>query len=190
MVSQILLYFQYFDLRFDSLQKLCYIFNILSFEVWLHAKLFKYFDLRFDSLQKLCCIFNILSFEVWLLAKYFEYFDLRFDSQIIWSMQFDPDNLIQTIWSRQFDPDNLIQTVWSRQFDPDNLIQTIWSRQFDLHKLIQTIWSRQFWSRNQDGTISHRSCFVLFSIQFIFFDREKFSGSIECKNWGFVNLVP
>ena len=79
MVSQILLYFQYFDLRFDSLQKLCYIFNILSFEVWLHAKLFKYFDLRFDSLQKLCCIFSILSFEVWFLAKimlYFQYFEL------------------------------------------------------------------------------------------------------------------
>ena len=131
----------FWALRFDSLQKLCYIFNILSFEVWLHAKLFKYFDLRFDSLQKLCCIFNILSFEVWLLAKYFEYFDLRFDSQIIWSMQFDPDNLIQTIWSRQFDPDNLIQTIWSRQFDLDNLIQTIWSSYSG--------------SRDQHGTISH-----------------------------------
>ena len=33
--------------------------------------------------------------------------------------------VFQIIWSRQFDPDNLIQTIWSRQFDPDNLIQTI-----------------------------------------------------------------
>ena len=63
-------------------------------------------------------------FKVWLLAKWFEYFNLRFDSQIIWSMQFDPDNLIQIIWSRRFDPDNLIQTIWSRLFVPVYLFQT------------------------------------------------------------------
>ena len=28
--------------------------------------------------------------------------------------------------------------------------------------MIQTIWSRQFWSRDQDGTISHRSCFLFY----------------------------
>ena len=41
----------------------------------------------------------------------------------------------------------------------------------NLSKFIQ-IYSKSS-TRNQDGTISHHSCFVLFSIQFIF-DREKF----------------
>ena len=98
----------FWALRFDSLQKLCYIFNILSFVVWLLA------------------IIWVFWFKVWLLAKimlYFQYFEL-------WGLTpckiYDPDNLIQIIWSRQFDPDNLIQTIWSRQFDPDNLIQLFW----------------------------------------------------------------